>query len=75
MTFLLGLTAYGCALIHAHRGRGYLLFIAGSVGGAFIRPKVAGPGRFHHRHVLRAGDSSRPVSRPRRTMAPLSSGP
>ena len=38
MVFLLGLTAYGCARILAHRGRGYLLIIACSVGGAFIRP-------------------------------------
>jgi hypothetical protein len=39
MTFLLGLTAYGCAGILAHRGFGnYLLIIVCSVGGAFIRP-------------------------------------
>jgi hypothetical protein len=38
MTFLLGLTAYACARILAHRGRGYVLIIACSVGGAFIRP-------------------------------------
>lgn len=39
MIFLLGLTAFGCAQILAHRGRGsYLLIIACSVGGAFIRP-------------------------------------
>jgi hypothetical protein len=38
MTFLLGLTAYGCARILAHRGPGYLLVIASSVPGAFIRP-------------------------------------
>jgi hypothetical protein len=38
MTFLLGLTAYACARILAHRGRGYLLIIACSAGGAFIRP-------------------------------------
>ncbi len=38
MTFLLGVTAYGCARILAHRRGGYLLVIAGSAGGAFIRP-------------------------------------
>jgi hypothetical protein len=38
MTFLLGLTSYGCARILAHRGRGYPLIIACSAGGAFIRP-------------------------------------
>ena len=39
MFFLLGLTAYGCAGILAHHGRGnYLVVIACSVGGAFIRP-------------------------------------
>ena len=39
MTFLLGLTAYGCARILARRG-GYWLVIAGSAGGVFIRPNV-----------------------------------
>jgi hypothetical protein len=38
MTFLLGLTAYGSARILAHRRHGYLLVIAASAGGAFIRP-------------------------------------
>ena len=39
MMFLLGMTAYACAGILAHRGRGgYLLIIACSVAGAFIRP-------------------------------------
>lgn len=38
MTFLLGVTAYGCAKILAHRRGGYLLVLAASAGGAFIRP-------------------------------------
>ena len=38
MTFLLGLTAYGCARILARRGGGYWLVLAASVGGMFIRP-------------------------------------
>ena len=38
MTFLLGVTAYGCARVLAHRSGGYWLIIASSVGGAFIRP-------------------------------------
>ncbi len=38
MTFLLGLTAYGCARILARRGGGYWLVLAASVGGFFIRP-------------------------------------
>jgi hypothetical protein len=38
MIFLLGLTAYGCARILAHQGRGYVLIIVCSAGGAFIRP-------------------------------------
>jgi Dolichyl-phosphate-mannose-protein mannosyltransferase len=37
MTFLLGLTSYGCARILAHRG-GYWLVIVCSVAGVFIRP-------------------------------------
>jgi hypothetical protein len=38
MVFLLGLTAYGCARILAHRRGGYLFVVVGSVGGAWIRP-------------------------------------
>ena len=38
MTFLLGLTAYACARILAHRGRNYILIILASAGGAYIRP-------------------------------------
>jgi hypothetical protein len=38
MVFCLGFTAYGCARILARRKGGYLLVIASSVGGAFIRP-------------------------------------
>ena len=42
MVFLLGLTAYGCALILARQGgvRPWLLVLASSVGGAFIRPNM-----------------------------------
>jgi hypothetical protein len=40
MTFLLGLTAYGCARILAHRRGGYWLVLAASVGGIFIRPNM-----------------------------------
>jgi hypothetical protein len=38
MVFLLGFTAYGCARILARRRGGYLLVLAASAGGAFIRP-------------------------------------
>jgi hypothetical protein len=38
MTFLLGMTAYGCARILAHLRGGYVLVVAASAGGAFIRP-------------------------------------
>jgi hypothetical protein len=40
MTFLLGLTAYGCARILARRGGGYWMVLAASVGGFFIRPNM-----------------------------------
>ncbi len=40
MTFLLGLTAYGCARILARRRGGYWLVLAASVGGMFIRPNM-----------------------------------
>jgi hypothetical protein len=42
MVFLLGLTAYGCAQILARRGGAgpWLLLLASSVGGAFIRPNM-----------------------------------
>jgi hypothetical protein len=38
MTFLMGLTAYGCARVLKHRKGGYPLVLVASVGGAFIRP-------------------------------------
>ena len=38
MMFLLGMTAYGCARILAHLRGGYVLVVASSAGGAFIRP-------------------------------------
>ena len=71
MVFLLGLTAYGCARILAHRGRGYLLIIVCSVAGAFIRPNetLLGPGRFHRGHALSAGESHVRFHGPRRTLA------
>lgn len=42
MVFLLGLTAYACALILARRGGAgpWLLVLASSLGGAFIRPNM-----------------------------------
>lgn len=42
MVFLLGLTAYGCAMILARRGGAgpWLLVLASSVGGAFVRPNM-----------------------------------
>src|SRR5580700_8064950 len=38
MMFLLGMTAYGCARILAHLRGGYMMVVAASAGGAFIRP-------------------------------------
>ena len=38
MTFLLGVTAYGCAQDSPHRGGRLLVVLAASVGGVFIRP-------------------------------------
>jgi hypothetical protein len=38
MTFLLGLTAYGCARVLANRKGGYWMILLSSAGGVFIRP-------------------------------------
>jgi hypothetical protein len=71
MVFLLGLTAYGCARILAHRGRGYLLIIASSVGGAFIRPNetLLALGGFTVAMLCRPVSPSVRFHGPRRTMA------
>ena len=65
MTFLLGLTAYGCARILAHRGRGYLLIIVCSVAGAWIRPNetLLALGGFTVAMLVRPADPTRPVPR------------
>ena len=63
MTFLLGLTAYGCARILAHKGRGYLVVIAAS-SRRRVHPTerdVAGTGWLHHRDALPAGECQRTV--------------
>jgi hypothetical protein len=71
MTFLLGLTAYGCARILAHRGRGYLLIIACSVGGAFIRPNetLLALGAFTIAMLFRPVSPTVRFQGPRRTVA------
>jgi hypothetical protein len=73
MTFLLGLTAYGCARILAHRGgvNSYLLIIASSVGGAFIRPNetLLALGGFTLAMLFRPVDPNGRFQGPRRTIA------
>jgi hypothetical protein len=71
MTFLLGLTAYGCARILAHRGRGYLLIIVCSVGGAFIRPNetLLALGGFTIAMLFRPVSPTVRFQGPRRTLA------
>ena len=71
MIFLLGLTAYGCARILAHRGRGYLLIIACSVGGAFIRPNetLLAVGGFTVAMLFRPATPGVRFHGPRRTIA------
>ena len=71
MTFLLGLTAYGCARILAHRGRGYLLIIVCSVAGAWIRPNetLLALGGFTVAMLVRPADPTVRFHGPRRTIA------
>jgi hypothetical protein len=71
MTFLLGLTAYGCARILAHRGRGYLLIIVCSVAGAFIRPNetLLALGGFTVAMLFRPVSPTVRFHGPRRTLA------
>lgn len=71
MTFLLGLTAYGCARILAHRGGGYWLVVACSVGGAFIRPNemLLALGAFTIAMLFRPVSSKVRFEGPRRTVA------
>jgi hypothetical protein len=71
MTLLLGLTAYGCARVLTHRGRGYLLIIACSAGGAFIRPNetLLALGGFTIAMLFRPVSPSVRFQGPRRTMA------
>jgi hypothetical protein len=70
MTFLMGLTAYGCARILAHRG-GYWLVIAGSAGGVFIRPNevLLALGGFTLAMLVRPADPNAKLAGPRRTSA------
>ena len=70
MTFLLGMTAYGSARILAHRG-GYLLVIAGSAGGVFIRPNevLLALGGFVMAMVARPANPNAQLQGARRTVA------
>jgi hypothetical protein len=71
MIFLLGLTAYGCARILAHQGRGYLLIIACSVAGAFIRPNetLLALGGFTIAMLFRPASPTKGLQGARRTLA------
>jgi hypothetical protein len=70
MTFLMGLIAYGCARILAHRG-GYWMVIAGSAGGVFIRPNevLLALGGFTLAMLFRPADPNTKFAGPRRTVA------
>ncbi len=71
MTFLLGLSAYGCARILRHKGRGYPLVLLCSGAGLFIRPNevLLFLGGFTVAMLVRpAGPNSR-FEGPRRTVA------
>jgi hypothetical protein len=71
MIFLLGLTAYGCARILAHQGRGYVLIIVCSAAGAFIRPNetLLALGGFTIAMLFRPVSSTVRLQGLRRTMA------
>ncbi len=72
MMFLLGLTAYGCARILAHRSRGsYLLVVACSVAGGFIRPNetLLALGGFTFAMLFRPVGPGVKFDGPRRTIA------
>ena len=70
MTFLLGITAYGCARVLAQRGGGYWLVLAGSAGGAFIRPnqQLLALGGFAIAMIFRPVNSSTKYEGGRRTI-------
>jgi hypothetical protein len=70
MTFLIGMTAYGCARILAHRG-GYWLVILSSAGGVFIRPNevLLALGGFTMAMLFRPPDPRVRLDGPRRTFA------
>ena len=70
MTFLMGLTAYGCARILAHRG-GYWMVVLGSAGGVFIRPNevLLALGGFTLAMLFRPADPNTKFAGPRRTVA------
>jgi hypothetical protein len=70
MTFLMGLTAYGCARILAHRS-GYLLVLVCSAGGVFIRPNevLLALGGFTMAMLFRPVDPNVRLEGPRRTVA------
>jgi Dolichyl-phosphate-mannose-protein mannosyltransferase len=70
MTFLMGLTAYGCARVLAHRG-GYWMVVLGSAGGVFIRPNevLLAIGGFTLAMLFRPADPNTKFAGPRRTVA------
>ncbi len=69
MVFLLGLTSYGCARVLAHRRGGYVLVLAASAGGAFIRPnqQLLALGAFTIAMLFRPGSESNRFEPGRRT--------
>jgi hypothetical protein len=73
MVFLLGLTAYGCAMILARRGgaKYWVLILACSVGGAFIRPNqmVLAVGGFAIAMIFRPTSATTRYEPGRRTLS------
>jgi hypothetical protein len=71
MTFLLGVTAFGCARVLTNRRGGYPLIVAASVGGIFIRPNelVLALGGFVVAMLLRPVPPGSTFEGPRRTAA------
>jgi hypothetical protein len=71
MTFLLGLTGYGCARILAYRKGGYWLVVLSSAAGVFIRPNevLLALGGFTMGMLLRPPNPNVRLEGPRRTIA------
>jgi hypothetical protein len=71
MTFLLGLTAYGCARILTYRSGGYRLVVACSAAGLFIRPNevLLVLGGFTLAMLVRPAGPNVRFEGPRRTVA------